>query len=180
MLLFLKKEKAELTFKNNYKGYFELFFIMSMSVSPVVSGDESDTAFNIDSEVKNKASCIWCKDFTVLVEGTKYCHTCLKNSYKICSRCKIPYPDSKYFKDSKNGSRCNACHHKYTKEKEKYQQRKNANKEASESKQKRKREEEEETVKTSAESEDEDKIIIDKIMQLYSRHKKKLRLKITM
>lgn len=84
--------------------------------------DDSDVLVNF--EEKTKQSCRWCKNFTYLKDGSTYCYTCHEQSYRVCSRCKCPFPDSKYFSDSDDGKRCNACHKKYMKEREKYQQQK--------------------------------------------------------
>ena len=62
--------------------------------------------------------CIWCKEEKVLVSGAKYCETCYAKCYKVCIRCKIPYPESKYF-DESDTDRCNSCYRKYVKEREK-------------------------------------------------------------
>lgn len=42
--------------------------------------------------------------------------------FRECSRCHVPYPNKKYFKD--NNKRCNACQQKSEREKEKREQRK--------------------------------------------------------
>lgn len=53
------------------------------------------------------------------MDNVKYCRDCYENRYKVCIRCKLPYPDAKYFQDSGGTDRCNACYKKYVKEREK-------------------------------------------------------------
>ena len=62
--------------------------------------------------------CVWCKNRKILMQNEKYCQDCYDRRYRICSRCKIPFPDAKYFTLS-DSTRCNACHKKYVKEREK-------------------------------------------------------------
>ena len=64
-------------------------------------------------------TCIWCKDRKILMVNAKYCKECYQNCYKVCIRCKLPYPEAKYFKESGGSDRCNSCYKKYVKEREK-------------------------------------------------------------
>ena len=62
--------------------------------------------------------CVWCKGRKPLVTNAKYCQDCYNKRYRLCSRCKVPYPEAKYF-DESGSNRCNSCHRKYLKEREK-------------------------------------------------------------
>lgn len=64
-------------------------------------------------------TCVWCKDRKVLMDNAKYCRDCYEKSYKVCIRCKLPYPNAKYFEESGGTDRCNSCYKKYVKEREK-------------------------------------------------------------
>ena len=57
------------------------------------------------------------------MNNAKYCQECFDGRYRLCTRCKVPYPDAKYF-DASNSNRCNSCHKKYVKEREKREQQK--------------------------------------------------------
>ena len=74
--------------------------------------ESSETLENFQSR-----PCGWCKSDRALKNGEKFCKDCYDASYRICSRCKIPYPSAKYFSES-DSSRCNPCHKKYLKERE--------------------------------------------------------------
>lgn len=80
---------------------------------------DQDALTNFQDQVK---SCAWCKETKVLMNNAKYCRDCFLKSYKVCVRCKLPFPDAKHFKESE-GDRCNACHRKYLKEREKRMQK---------------------------------------------------------
>ena len=68
-------------------------------------------------------ACVWCKCRKPLMNNAKYCQECFDGRYRLCTRCKVPYPDAKYF-DASNSNRCNSCHKKYVKEREKREQQK--------------------------------------------------------
>ena len=82
------------------------------------TSDDSDID-TLPSFQKMPQTCVWCKDRKVLMDNVKYCRDCYENRYKLCIRCKLPYPDAKYFQDSGGTDRCNACYKKYVKEREK-------------------------------------------------------------
>lgn len=93
---------------------------MSYPNSPIPSEEEA-----VDSEdAGSKGVCSWCLEDKYIVPKAKYCHECWKKCYRVCSRCKLPYPEAKYFEESDDGSRCNSCHKKYVLEKKKQEQRK--------------------------------------------------------
>lgn len=87
----------------------------------------SDCCSEPHSEFKrdttSRGTCSWCKNFEELLSGAKYCRSCHEKSYRVCSRCKLPYPDKKFFTESGDGKRCNSCQRKYIKEREKYRLR---------------------------------------------------------
>ena len=68
-------------------------------------------------------ACVWFKCQKPLMNNAKYCQECFDGHYRLCTRCKVPYPDAKYF-DASNSNRCNSCHKKYVKEHEKREQQK--------------------------------------------------------
>lgn len=68
-------------------------------------------------------TCSWCKNFRLLLPNKSYCQSCFEKMHRECSRCHLPFPQSKYFQEGNR--RCNSCHKKYLKEKEKRIQRQN-------------------------------------------------------
>ncbi len=76
------------------------------------------TSFQVKSSAK---TCAWCKSFKTLIPNKSYCLHCRDRMYKECSRCHLPYPESKYFKD--DPQRCNSCYQKLLKERERRRQK---------------------------------------------------------
>lgn len=79
---------------------------------------ESGSSFDEASDFEQlNQPCNWCGKYVKLEGTNKSCSRCTNNAYKICRRCKKPYPNSSYFELDEE--RCNACQRKYLKEKEK-------------------------------------------------------------
>ena len=85
---------------------------------------DSDVCYESENDVPKKR-CNWCNQQTKLAPNKPYCKTCESRLFRVCRRCKKPYPSEKYFE--KNDLRCNSCQEKYLREKEK-RQKKNAKK----------------------------------------------------
>lgn len=86
--------------------------------SPTSVFDDS-TSFD-SHEVQTR--CNWCHKFTKLCHGAKHCSTCDTNAYRVCRRCKRPFPSADYFTD--DSARCNSCQRKYIKERERREMKK--------------------------------------------------------
>ena len=93
---------------------YHLTAIMANPHHDVGSG-ESDSSDPLENFLEQQ--CGWCKRTKPMKSGSKFCSDCYDSSYRVCSRCKIPYPDAKYFNESPS-TRCNTCHKKYLKDRE--------------------------------------------------------------
>ena len=93
---------------------YHLTAIMANPHHDVGSG-ESDSSDPLENFLEQQ--CGWCKRTKPMKSGSKFCSDCYDSSYRVCSRCKIPYPDAKYFNESPS-TRCNSCHKKYLKDRE--------------------------------------------------------------
>jgi hypothetical protein len=82
----------------------------------MMSSSDSDQSSIIHSFEANIKPCSWCKQLGTLERNKSYCEHCSAVMFRECIRCKLPYPDKKYFE--KNDVRCNTCQLKYLKEKE--------------------------------------------------------------
>ena len=76
----------------------------------------SDTEmYNSDTDFERvKRKCNWCNAYTRLMTGKPFCSRCHDKAYKVCKRCKRPFPNKAYFE--MDVERCNSCHKKLMKE----------------------------------------------------------------
>ena len=94
--------------------FFSIFNVMTDQQNHLVLSGDSDSE-PLENFISKQ--CGWCKNTKPMKPTSKYCLECYVASYRICSRCKIPYPDAKYFSESQS-ARCNSCHKKYLKDRE--------------------------------------------------------------
>lgn len=87
-------------------------------------GDDSNFHDSTDFEGEAKKRCCWCKRIVQLLKRQKHCQMCQDNAYKLCCRCKIPYPSVKFF--SLHSQRCDPCERRYRKEKARREMKKTA------------------------------------------------------
>ena len=82
----------------------------------MMSSSDSDQSSVIQSFEVITKPCSWCKQLNPLEKNKAYCEQCSAGMFRECVRCKLPYPDKKFFE--KNETLCNACQLKYLKERE--------------------------------------------------------------
>ena len=82
--------------------------------------DVSDDAFNSDTSFETFSKrCNWCNEYRRLVDGQKCCNKCFKAAYRVCKRCKRPFPSQEHF--LLDSQRCTACSKKLSNERLKRQ-----------------------------------------------------------
>lgn len=76
---------------------------------------EVEETFNSDTSFEHLSKkCNWCNGYKRLVPGQKCCKKCLDGAYRVCKRCKRPFPNNDYFQ--LDAERCTSCYKKLTKE----------------------------------------------------------------
>ena len=106
---------------NKYLNVVEYTPVTRLTLMMIVqrltmASSDSETEIITSFKEVNKA-CSWCKEYTKLKSGKSYCNECASKMHKECSRCRLPYPEVKYFTIDPN--RCNACQLKLEKERAK-------------------------------------------------------------
>lgn len=89
---------------------------MADSRTPINIEETSHFDDSTDFESETRTRCCWCRRFVALLPKQKHCKECDAKAFRLCARCKYPYPDAKYFK--LNANRCDSCQRKYLKEKQ--------------------------------------------------------------
>lgn len=79
---------------------------------------DDNSSYDENSDFEDfKKKCNWCFQYSRLVKGRNFCFKCESEAFRVCKRCKRPFPNARFFEFDE--TRCNTCFAKYTKEKEK-------------------------------------------------------------
>jgi len=77
--------------------------------------DSEDDNFNSETSFEHQSKrCIWCGDYRRLVAGEKCCKKCLDGAFRVCKRCKRPFPSEEHFQI--DAERCTSCAKKLAQE----------------------------------------------------------------
>ena len=78
-----------------------------------INSEEGD--FHSDASFERQSKrCNWCMEYRRLVAGEKCCKKCFDDAFRVCKRCKRPFPSEEHFQI--DSQRCTSCAKKLAQE----------------------------------------------------------------